>query len=53
MGIFGKLVKTAFNVAELPLAVAKDVVTLGGIAQGRRETHTRELVEKIKEDADD
>lgn len=53
MGLFGKLVKTAFNVAELPLAVVKDVVTLGGVAQDRNESHTRELVEKIKEDADD
>jgi hypothetical protein len=53
MGLFGKLVKTALNVAEIPLAVAKDVVTLGGVATGKDETYTRELVEKIKEDADD
>jgi hypothetical protein len=53
MGLFGKLVKTVVNVAELPLAVAKDVVTLGGVVLNRHETFTRELVEKIKEDADD
>jgi len=53
MGLFGKLVKTVVNVAELPLAVAKDVITLGGIVQDRTTTHTRELIEKIKEDADD
>lgn len=58
MGIFGKLVKTVVNVAELPLAVAKDVLTLGGTVSdqnptGHGQTYTRELVEKIKEDADD
>lgn len=29
MGLFGKIVATAVNVATLPVAVAKDVVTLG------------------------
>lgn len=53
MSLFGKLVKTAVNVAEIPLAVAKDVLTLGGVATGEDQTYTRQLVEKIKEDADD
>lgn len=30
MSIFGKLVKTAFDTALLPVALAKDVVTMGG-----------------------
>lgn len=53
MGLFGKLIKTIVNVAELPVAVAKDVVTLGGVAQDRGQSHTRELLEKIKDEADD
>lgn len=53
MGLFGKLIKTALSVAEIPLAVAKDVVTLGGVATEKDTTYTRELVEKIKEEADE
>lgn len=53
MSLFGKMIKTALNVAEIPLAVAKDALTLGGVCTGKDETYTRELVEKIKEDADE
>lgn len=53
MSLFGKIVKTVVNVVELPIAVAKDVVTLGNIASGDDQTYTRQQIEKIKEDADD
>lgn len=57
MGFFGKLVKTVVNIGELPLAVAKDVLTLGGTCSeqnpsGDGQTYTREQIEKIKEEAD-
>jgi hypothetical protein len=57
MSLFGKLVRTAINVGELPLAVAKDVLTLGGICseqnpRGDGQTYTREQIEKLKDEAD-
>lgn len=51
MGLFGKLVSTAINVATLPVAVAKDVVTLGGVSTSRRESYTAEKLEQIKEES--
>lgn len=51
MGLFGKLVSTAINVATLPVAVAKDVVTLGGVASGKRQSYTADKLEQIKEEA--
>jgi hypothetical protein len=52
MSLFGKLIKTGFNILELPLAVGKDVITLGGTSTEQKQTYTRQLVEKIKEDAE-
>lgn len=51
MGLFGKLVATAVNVATLPVAVVKDVATLGGVATERRQSYTAEKLAEIKEDA--
>ena len=31
MKIFGQIIRTAVNIIGLPVAVAKDVVTLGGV----------------------
>jgi hypothetical protein len=53
MSLFGKVVRTLVNVAELPVAVAKDVITLGGASTGKPETYTRELVERIKDEAEE
>ena len=53
MSLFGKIVKTVVNVAELPVAAVKDVLTLGGITTEQDESYTRQQVEKIKEDADE
>jgi hypothetical protein len=49
MGIFGKIVSTAINVATLPLAVAKDVVTLGNVGNGR--PFTEQKLDQIKDEA--
>lgn len=46
MGLFGKLVATAINVATLPVDVAKDVVTLGNAGNGR--PFTAKKLEQIK-----
>lgn len=53
MGLFGKIVATAVNVATLPVAVVKDVVTLGGAASDRYESYTTSKLKEIKEDAKD
>ena len=44
MKLFGQVVRTIVNVATLPVAVVKDVFTLGGIATENRESYT---VEKL------
>lgn len=52
MSLFGQLVRTAVNVATLPVAVVKDVATMGGIATGKRTPYTQEHLEKIKDEAE-
>ena len=52
MSLFGKLVRTAVNVIALPVAVAKDVVTLGNIASGDA-PYTVQQIEKLKDEAED
>lgn len=49
MKLFGQLVRTAVNVATLPVAIAKDAVTLGNI--GARKTYTQQALEELKEEA--
>ena len=51
MGLFGKIVATVINVATIPVAVAKDVVTLGGVATDRREPYIVEKLKQIKDEA--
>lgn len=52
MSLFGKLVKTVVNVATLPVAVVKDVVTLGNVASGN-DTYTEQKLQQIKKEADE
>lgn len=53
MGLFGKIVKTAVNVVTLPVAVAKDVVTLGGVSTRSGRSATIAKLQQIKDEADD
>jgi hypothetical protein len=54
MSLFGKIVKTVVNVAALPIELAKDIGTLGGVAtKGEFRPYTQERIEKLVEDADD
>lgn len=52
MGLFGQLVRTVVNVVELPVEVAKDVVTLGNVGSPEG-SFTRQQLQKIKDEADD
>jgi len=52
MGLFGKLVATAVNVATLPVAVVKDVFTLGNAANAATQrSYTVQKLEQIKDEA--
>ena len=51
MGLFGKLVATAINVATIPVAVTKDVFTLGGVATEQREPYIVQKLKQIKDEA--
>lgn len=53
MGILGSLGSACAAVATLPLAVAADVVTLGGVVNDRGSTYTGDKVEGILEDLED
>jgi hypothetical protein len=51
MKLFGQLVRTVVNTALIPVAVAKDVFTLGGVATGEREPYTAQQIQKLKDEA--
>ena len=51
MGFFGKLLDATLNTALLPIDMAKDFVTLGGLDQ--EEPHTFTRVKKICEKVED
>ena len=52
MSLFGAIVRTVVNVATLPVAAVKDVVTLGGVATQQEESYTVQKLKQIKEEAE-
>lgn len=46
------LTKAAIAVVATPVAIAADVVTLGGTLTDRRESYTREMLDKVKDNLD-
>lgn len=53
MSLFGALVRTVVNVATLPVAVVKDVYTLGGVCTEQDKPYTVQKLKQIKDEADD
>jgi len=53
MSIFGKLLKTGFDLATMPVDVVKDVATLGGVLTGERETYTGQKLKRLERDAEE
>lgn len=53
MSIFGKLLKTGFDVVTSPIDVVKDVATMGGALTGERETYTGKKLKQIGQDLDE
>ena len=52
MKLFGQIIRTAVNVAVLPVTVVKDVITvIADAADGEIAPATKAQLEKIKEDA--
>ena len=51
MRLFGQLVRTIVNVVALPVEVARDVLTLGGIATDQREPYTIQRLQQLKDEA--
>ena len=49
MSIIGKLIKTTIDIATIPVAVVKDVATLGGSITGERSAVSQK-VEQLTED---
>lgn len=51
MKLFGQLVRTVVNVVTLPVEIAKDAATLGGVLTERDKSYTREALETLKDEA--
>lgn len=52
--LFSKLLRTAVNVAMLPVEVAKDIVTIAGTAtKGEVHPYTKDRIEKLIDDVED
>ena len=53
MSLFGSIVRTVVNTALLPVAVAKDIVTLGGAATEEEKPYSVQQLEKLKREAEE
>jgi hypothetical protein len=51
--MLGSLVKAALNVAVTPIEVVKDVVTLGGSINDKKEPYTLERLKKAQDHLND
>lgn len=52
MGLFGKILGTAFDVVTAPIEVVKDVATMGGACNGKDESYTEKRLRKLDDDVD-
>jgi hypothetical protein len=50
MGLFGSLLKTVIDVVETPVAMIKDVATMGGALTDQDKPYTQQKIEEISED---
>lgn len=51
MSLFGAIVRTVVNTVALPVAVVKDVVTLGNVTNPQ--TYTSKAIDTLKREAED
>ena len=52
MSLFGALIRTTVNIATLPVAVVKDVVTLHGVSTDDGKSPLVKKLQQIKDEAD-
>lgn len=52
MSIFGKILKTGFDVVTTPIAIAKDVVTMGGALTDQPKPYTAQKLDQLEKDID-
>ena len=50
MSILGKIFEVTIDVIEIPVAVVKDVVTLGGVLEDEPEPYTVKKLKDVKKD---
>ena len=50
MGLFGKLIKTTFDVVTLPVDIVKDVATMGGALNDEDIPYTAQKFERLGDD---
>jgi hypothetical protein len=50
MGILGKLISVTLDVVEVPLAVVKDVATMGGALTDESKPYTAQKIDEIGDD---
>ena len=51
MGLFDAFVRTIINVATLPIAIVKDVTTIGGALSDQEKSYTAQKLDQIKDEA--
>ena len=50
MGIFKKIIKTTLTIAETPIAIVKDVATLGGTLTDNERSYTARKLDDLADD---
>ena len=53
MGLFGKILKTTFDVVTLPVDVVKDVATMGGVLTDENKPYTAQKFERLGDDLEE
>lgn len=53
MGLFGKLLKTTFDVVTLPVDIVKDVATMGGVLTDKNKPYTAQKFDRIGDDLEE
>jgi hypothetical protein len=53
MSLFGQIIRTVVNTVVLPIAVVKDVVTIGGVVTGKSVSYTEEAIDTLKREAEE
>ncbi len=53
MSFLGKVLGVVVDTVKVPIAVVEDVVTLGGVANGKNRTYTGKALEELEDDIRD